>query len=221
MSFHQLKNGFLVRGTPLPIEFKQQVKEAVAVDDLLDALDNPLYCNWLNIRLLKRIVKTLNIEEAQHLIQAYEKCVYSKKVSDVKQHFKSVFFKPSHISVIKAKIMESPENLTVADIIRYCEILEYDMGLYSGSVTAIECNRGCLQMTCVIPIHCALVAYETAKTNFLNFRQCHIQYIEIESFPKVFALNFSIQESLVKLLTSGRLMYKLHAFYITHSYVYN
>ena len=74
------------------------------------------------------------------------------------------------------------------------------MGVYAGSVTATECQPGCLQITCVIPIHCALHAYEMAKTNFLKFRQFHIQYIEIESFPKVFALNF---QSCLKMETSG------------------
>ena len=90
--------------------------------------------------------------------------------------------------------MRSFTNLTVADIIKYCETLEGNMGVYAGSVTATECQPGCLQITCVIPIHCALHAYETAKTNFLKFRQSHIQYIEIESFPKVFAFKFSIKE---------------------------
>ena len=192
------------RSTPLPSEFKQQIKAAVKLDDLLDALDNPMYCNWLNIRLLKRIVKIVNITEGKHLIQAYEKCVYSRKVSDVMTHINSRCFDPSHVSLVNAKIMRSIKSLTVADIIKYCEELESDMGVYAGSVTATECQPGCIQITCVIPIHCALHAYEMAKTNFLKFRQSHIQYIKIEPFPKVFALNFSIKEST---LTSGIVMY--------------
>ena len=108
------------------------------------------------------------------------------------------------MSLVNAKIVRSFTNLTVADIIKYCEKLESNMGVYAGSVTATECQPGCLQITCVIPLHCALHAYETAKTNFLKFRQSHIQYIEIESFPKVFALNFSIKESNLDTLTSGR-----------------
>ena len=188
----QLKNACIQRGTLLPNEFKQQIKAAVEVDDLLDVLDNPLYCNWLNIRVLKRIVKAINIQEAIHLIQAYEKCVYSRKVSDVKTYFHPNYFNPSHVSSVKAKILRSLKNLTVADIIQYCQELENDMGVWPGSVTATQCQSGCLQITCVIPIHCALHAYKTAKMNFLRFRQFHIHYIEIESFPKVFALNFSV-----------------------------
>ena len=83
MNFTELKDACIQRGTRLPIEFKQQIKAANKLDDLLDVLDNPMYCNWLNICLLKRIVKTIDIPEAKNLIQAYESCVYTRKVSDV------------------------------------------------------------------------------------------------------------------------------------------
>ena len=203
VNFTQVKNGCIQRGTLLPSEFKQQIKAAVELDDLLDVLDNPVYCNWLNIRLLKRIVGTINIPEAENLLQAYERCVFSRKVSDVMTYFDKRCFNPSHVSLVNAKIVTSFKSLTVADIIKYCEKLESNMGVYAGSVTATECQPGCLQITCVIPLYCALHAYETAKTNFLKFRQSHIQYIEIESFPKVFALKFSIKESNLDTLTSG------------------
>ena len=195
VNFMKLKNACIQRGTLLPSDFKQQIKAAIQLDDLLDALDNPLYCNWLNIRLLKRIVKAINVPEARHLIQVYEECVYSRKVSDVKPYFCSDYFKQSHVALVKTKINVLFKNLTVADIIKYCQELENDMGVCNGSVTATECQPGCLQITCIIPMRCALHAYEMAKTNFLKFRQSHIQYIEIESYPKVFAMKLSTEES--------------------------
>ena len=192
VDFKKLRNACIQRGSQLPTEFKQQVKKAVAVDDLLDVLDsNRLYCNWLNIRILKRIVKMIDIQEAKYLIQCYEKCVYSKKVSDVATYFRSEYFKESHVSLVNTKIVESTENLTVADIVKYCEKLECNMGLYAGSVTATGYQPGCLRITCVIPMQYTLHAYLTAKANFLQFRQFHIHYIEIELFPKIYALKFS------------------------------
>ena len=195
VNFIKLKKACIQRGTLLPSDFKQQIKAAIQLDDLLDVLDNPLYCNWLNIRLLKRIVKAINVPEAKQLIQVYEECVYSRKVSDVQKYFRSDYFKQSHVALVKTKINVLFKTLTVADIIKYCQELENDMGVCTGSITATECQPGCLQITCVIPIHCALHAYEMAKTNFLKFRQSHIQYIEIESYPKVFAMKFSTEES--------------------------
>ena len=208
VDFTQLKRACIQRGTLLPNEFKQKIREANELDALLDALDNPLYCNWLNTRLLKRIVKTIDIPEAEQLIQTYENCVYSRKVSDVKMHFDSRCFEKSLVTLVSAKINAKFESLTVADIIDYCQKLEFNMGVDNGTVTATQCQRGCLLITCVIPMHCALYAYKTAKTTFLNFRQFHIQYIEIESFPKVFALKFA-KESHSDNLTAGILIYHL------------
>ena len=220
VNFIQLKNACIQRGTQLPGEFKEKIKAADKLDDLLDVLDNPMYCNWLNTRLLKRIAKTIDIPEAEHIIQVYEECVYSRKVSDVRIYFQSDYFKQSHVSLVKTKISTFFKILTVADIIKYCQELENDMGVYTGSVTATECQPGCLQITCVIPLHCALHAYETAKTNFLKFRQFHIQYIEIESFPKVFALNFSIKESNLDTLTSGTIIHMYVASYKLCTYIF-
>ena len=124
VEFTQFKNACIQRGTLLPSDFKQQIKAAVQLDDILDVLTDPRYCNWLNIRLLKRIVKTVNIPEAKLLIQAYEKTVYSRKVSDVKIHFHSDYFYPSHVSLVEAKILRSFESLTVGDIIKYCQEME-------------------------------------------------------------------------------------------------
>ena len=195
VNFTQLKRACIQRGTLLPDDFKQKMKAAIKLDDLLDVLDNPLYCNWLNIRVLKRITRSIesDIPEAKKLIQSYENDVYSRKVSDVMKYFDTRCFNPSHVSLVKAKINRSFESLTVAEVIMYCQELESNMGVHAGSVTATECEPGCLQITCVIPIHCALHAYETAKINFLKFRKSHIQYIEIKSFSKILALNSSIR----------------------------
>ena len=146
INFTELKNAFIQRGTLLSSEFKQKIKVAVKLDDLLDALDDPLYCSWLNLRILKRIVKTVDISEAKQLIQAYESCVYSRKVSDVMKYLDSRCFDPSQVSLVKAKILKRTEGLTVADIISYCEKLENNMGVYTGSLTATECQPGCLQI---------------------------------------------------------------------------
>ena len=61
--FTELKNVCMLRGAPLPREFKQQIRAAQKLDDIFDVLDNPLYCNWLNVHLLKRIAKILKINK--------------------------------------------------------------------------------------------------------------------------------------------------------------
>ena len=66
-----------LRGADCPQDFRKQMQGAETLDDILDILEKPNYCNWLNIRLLKRIVRLTEIPEAQSLVDAYEKCLYS------------------------------------------------------------------------------------------------------------------------------------------------
>ena len=192
VNFTRLKNACVLRGTELPQEFKQQMKAAQELDDLLDVLDNPMYCNWLNIRLLKRIARNMDISEAEQLIQAYEQCIYSRKVSDVVGCFKSIYFDPDHVALVKAKINQNIEILTVERIVKYCKFLESDMKIAPDFVTATDVKPGCLEITCFIPFHCSLLAYKTA-----------------ESFPKVFAINCSSDQKRLHELKSSALMCKL------------
>ena len=119
----------------------------------------------------------------------------------LKKYFHSDYFKQSHVSLVNAKINESSDSLTVADIIKYCQRLESNMGVGAGSVTATKCQRGCLLISCVIPIRCTLHAYETTQANYLQFRQFHIRSIEIKPFPKINSLNISVN---LDEITSGK-----------------
>ena len=202
VDFTKLKRVCMLRGAPLSREYKQQIKAAQELDDILDVLEDPLYCNWLNVRLLKRIAKNIENKLAEKLIQIYEESVYSRKVSDVKEYF-SLCFNEKAISWIEVKINKYHENVTVKEIIDCCKWLEKRMDLYIGATSAIDSNQGCLKITIVIPIHCSLHAFSMAKKNFLQLRQVHIQYLEIESYPKVFAMNILDAEKNHETLSSN------------------
>lgn len=57
------------------------------------------------------------------------------------------------------------------------------MGIDRGTVSVTSTGPGCLKITTVIPLHCSLHAFKMAKNKFLELRQFHIHYVEIESFP--------------------------------------
>ena len=189
VDFAEFKSVCMLRGAPLPREFKQQIRAAQEMDDIFDVLDNPLYCNWLNVRLLKRIAKNIENQQAIELIKIYEENVYSRKVSDVKQYF-SICFDDKTVSQIEVKINKIHEDLTVKEIFKHCKELDKIMDIYTGAVSLTGSGAGCLKITIVIPLHCSLHAFKTVKRNPLKLRQFHIQYLEIESFPKLFALNY-------------------------------
>ena len=188
VEFSKFKRICALRGAnDFPQDFRKQIQAAETLDDILDILENPVYCNWLNIRLLKRIVKLTEIPEAQSLLDAYEKCFYSKKVSEVLPYFKSIYFNPMHVSIVKAKINKDAEMLVVADVVKFCQMLETDFKLPEGSVIATDCDSGCFILTCIIPVQCASYAYKMANENIFKFRKSHIRYLEIEPFEKLFA----------------------------------
>ena len=186
MEFNELKRICILRGTDCPEDFREQIRQAETLDDILEILERPNYCNWLNIRLLRRIVKLTEIPEAKILLDAYEKVLYSKKVSEVQPYFKSIYFNPKHYSVVKAKINKHAELLIVSDVVKFCQMLESDIiQISEGSVMATDCDRGCFKFTCIIPVHCASHAYKMASKNLFKLRKFHIQYLEIESYQKL------------------------------------
>ena len=194
MDFSQLKRACSLRGTNLS-KLKEEMKEAQKVEDILDVFDkNPLNCNWLNVRLFKRIARNTGIQQAINWIQIYEDNVYSRKVSDVKKYF-SHFFDQTTMAKVEIKINKYHKDITVKEIVEKCEELEKFLDIDAGGASAVEFSPGCIKITVVIPMHFCFHAFSMAKRNNLKLRQFHIQYLKIESFPIVFALNFPDKES--------------------------
>ena len=201
IDFAEFKSVCMLRGAPLPQGYKQRIRDAQELDDIFDVLENPLYCNWLNVRLLERIAKNIENQLAEELIKIYKENVYSRKISNVKKYFKICFNKET-VSYIEVKINKTHKDLTVEEILNNCEELEEVMDIYTGAVSVTNSSAGCLQITIVIPLYCSLYAFKTVQRNALKLRQFHIQYLEIESLPKVFALNYSDNENTLVSLSS-------------------
>ena len=120
--------------------------------------DYRTYCNWLNVRYLKIIVKNVGIPKAEQLIESFEKHFYSKKVSEVKEFIDCKSFDPEYVHIIKVKINALIDRWTVKELIKYCRELE-NMGIPEGSVTPTDSGQsGCLLLACAITLHCYLHA---------------------------------------------------------------
>ena len=203
VKFTTLKRICKCTGTLLPPEFKEQIAAAQQLEDILDVLEQPMYCNWLNIRLLKRIVTNSRIKKALKYIDIYEEHVGSRKVSNVKKYFTEGYFDKKTLSVVRVEFNKSDQELTVKDIIASNKKVEKVLDIFTGAASPKSVNPGCLKLTFVIPLYCTLHAYKMAKRNFLRLRQFHIQYLEIESFPKVFALNHHFDDENTRAILSS------------------
>ena len=194
IKFSKLKQICTLKIAEFPDNFTEQMQEVEKIDKFLEVLSNPLYCSWINTRLLRRIVLMADIPEAVKWIDIYEKWLHPKKVSDVMQYFQAIHFNPKHTEMVKTKINANPKTLTVSQVVKYCQILESNMCIPEGSAAIIDCNTGCLTITLSIPLYCALHAYEMIKKKIFRLRQFHIQYIDIKKFPKVFVMGIAAVE---------------------------
>jgi len=201
--FIKIRRTCLLRGAGFSPDFREKIKAATNTEEVLDVLDDfYAYCNWLNIRYLKIIVKNAGMFKAELLIDSFEKHFYSKKVSDVKEYIDCKSFDPKYVHIIKSKININGNNLTVAELTNYCRQLE-NMGLPEGSITPADPGQsGCLLLTCAIPLHCCLHAYEVIKLNCFRLRKLHIQSVSFESYPKVSSFPFSVTEKCLPKITS-------------------
>ena len=107
-----LKSACMFRGAALPQEFKEGIDQSRSVDDIFNVLDNQLYCNWLNVRLLKQIAKNTDNQQAVDMIKIYEDSVKPRKFSDVQQYL-PLCFNEKIVSQIEVKVNDKRDNLTI------------------------------------------------------------------------------------------------------------
>jgi len=140
VEFTKLKRSCLLEITDYPEDFVHDVRAAKDLDEILLTIFKPVYCNWLNIRLLKQIVRQTNINEAKGLIQAFEECFYAKKVTDMMPYFKSDYFNPKHVQLVQIYINKNANQLVVKDVIKYYQNLEVDMDAPVGILSPVGCS---------------------------------------------------------------------------------
>ena len=176
--------------------FLSQVQNAKSIKELFIAFSsNPLYCNWLNTRLLKIIATNARISEAVRLIQHYDECFYSKPASYIKANqYKAKYFITADICIkVQAKINVKGNNTTIKQLIEYVSNLEFLMDLPEGSLNVESLTEfACIELNGFIPSHCSLHAHRMSEKNYFRFRQFHIRYIKIEQFDKVWTMKHSV-----------------------------
>ena len=185
-----------IRDIRLSKELKNNLKDAINLDETFDLLSDSPFCSWLEITILERMAKTAEVPEALQLIKTFKERVHRRKCSEIKWlHFNKHYINPDHLEHVYTKLNKNAESLMVADLINYCHKLESILGLSAGSNTPNNYHKGCLEICFDIPTYCCLHAYETARINFYKFRAIHIQYLQVGTFPKIYTTNLTEKES--------------------------
>ena len=194
VDIHKLKN-ICTKDPRLSNELKSSLRYAPNLNKLFELLSSSPFCTWLELTILKRMAKAAEILEATRLIETFEKCVHSRKCSEVEDYLREQYINPDHLTQVIAKLNENAEHLIVADLIKYCHKLGTILKLPATSNVLIKYRKGCLEISFVIPTYCCLYAFEIARSNYFRFRSIHIRYLQVGTFSKVYTLNLIENEN--------------------------
>ena len=183
-----------IRDTRLSDNLRRSIKDAPKLDEAFDLLKSSPYLTWFEIRILQRMANLAEIAEAKCLIKCYEKYAFSKPCSAVMSYFYKQYIIPDHLTEVIAKLNVNSDRVKVSDIIKYCHRLDSVAGLPAGSTTLVNNKKGCLEISAIIPVHYSFHAYHKVKSILLKLRSLHIQYLQVGSFSKIYAVVLSNSE---------------------------
>ena len=149
----------------LPKSLVQELKPTKSVDDMLDVLALSPYWNWFDTRLLQAVVSASGSPEAEAMLEQFKQIHYVHKVSEV---LPCVIVRPIKDSVyFIEKFNKDPEELTLLDLLKHKQILEYEIMDVGENRIALSCIRtGCIEITWQIPLDLVYQAYTSMKKSF-------------------------------------------------------
>ena len=111
-------------GVQLSHDIRVAIKFAKSLDDLLDILFDSEYWSWIDLRLLETLIMSSGILKAKVLVDNYKKAVFSKRLSDILNHFCLPQQKNAYINRVAMMIEKDPNEIVVEDLVRNRETLK-------------------------------------------------------------------------------------------------
>ena len=177
-----------IRDRRLPSKLRKVLGSTRSLRKLTDRLSDSPFCNWLEIRILKSMADNADVPEATQLIETFEKCIYHRKCSEVKNHFKEQFINPDHLKKVTIKLNLCIESISVADLINYSRELE---SIFEQPCTLLSDNKtGCLEV-CFCTLKSCHLRTKDVKRCLLKLRPYKVRYLQIGSSHKVYTTNLT------------------------------
>lgn len=175
-------------GIKLPEQLVAQIYCTNNTDALLDVLVSSPYCSWIEIRLIKAIVRSSGIPKASLLLENYESAVFSMKLIDVLPNNPNTEIKEVYYSKIVAKLDKEADSMTVSDLLEFRSQMEtviLDIG--QGECILDHIEQGCIQVHFYVPTDCVARAYHSASGRHHYCAKMKLIWIQIESFDVIHA----------------------------------
>ena len=161
----------------LPSEFVDKVNATKNVDELLEVLTACPYCNWMNIRMLEKIVASSRQVEALNLIAKYKTIIFSKKVADILQDFPDLEISEDYYTRVREKWNKDLQDITVEDIAKRWVKLQKIFGVENLELLLENVIKGSVEIVWLIPVELASHARLSAFKNWCDLED--VLYLSI------------------------------------------
>ena len=157
-----VQNVNVTGGISLAQDTLDKIKKAENFDDLFDALCDTPYWNWMNIRMLEKMVG--DCMPAKQLINQYKSEVYSRKLKDVLSEIPTLKIPTDKYTEVKVKWKKDFNELTVKDIVEQWNEIEKRFNVQE-SILLQSIIEGCVEICWLLPNDLVEHAISSVTTN--------------------------------------------------------
>ena len=94
-----------------------EIKASDDLNELFDVLAWSPYWNWINIRILTKMVDVSGVDEAMELVERYKEAVFSRKLVLLLKEIKAINIPADYYTVVEQKWNRSLDEVTVKDLV--------------------------------------------------------------------------------------------------------
>ena len=173
-------------GAQLLPEDVSAIKTCKNIDELLDVLAISAYWSWIDVRLLEAMVTASDNMNGINLIEKYKNVIFNKKLKEVLPDAPRKEIKEAYYTKIVSKVDKDPNDITVADLLKFQSQLETVIkDIKKGMCILEHLEKGCIEVHWYIPTNCVDKAYQTAKDRRNEFKDLHLLYLKIGHYPVI------------------------------------
>ena len=181
-------------GISLPKETLDKIHMTKNFYDLFEILCHTPYWNWMNIRMLEKMVG--HCEPAKILIDQYKHKVFSRKLKDVLSDIPKLDLPTNEYTEVTEKWKKDFKDVTIKDVVEHWNKLEEKFNVKEPMLLK-SIAKGCVEICWLLPNDLVEHAISYATSNQPVKYGDH-QSVTQELFPEVLYLKIGELEVVVK-----------------------
>ena len=174
-----LENSNKLGGVTLPSDLKSNIAAAKSLDDLFDVLCDTPYWNWMNIKMLAKMVRASHLPAATRLIQQYKEEVFSRKLIEVLQQLPSCDSSGNYYTKAKEKWNKDLNDVTVNDLVNHWSEVEKIFDVEEPTILLDRVINGSIEIHWLIPTELVEFTRQSVRNHISIMLRCDILYFDI------------------------------------------